>query len=392
MPEEECPTCNGIPGEPVRGNEDVFAFVPPMPDDAQSAPWSAMEGDQLAGARTELLPGIPAPAAEMARAPETPATHPAHDFPGMETTPPAPAQIHDNILDATPQTTVEYLPRLAAPWFEPGSVLLQQDADLHISKDPISDWADALKELAEAANAYGKAVQSGTEQEKRDAASALRDAQKKEAETRQKKEVFLAKLKKKKCCPDRIVCKVTYVHGLAEDYGVAWKSALLDVYAEWADAPPPCVCDCCVYRQYVKGYHTDGQGVKFGADRIHKLAPNVSLKEDEFQEDGGQLQDGSWVKWGHEMAGLASLEEYRPCSVKLRDFINARPADIGVYLTFKLRIEPSPDCEGEALEEIVTVTMKAGEEQPGTRIIPGVNDVSSRPPADWPPADARGCE
>lgn len=68
MPEENCPTCNGIPGEPVRGNEDVFAFVPPVPDNAPGTPWPTGEG-----ARVERLPGIPEPGTRMARAPKTPA-------------------------------------------------------------------------------------------------------------------------------------------------------------------------------------------------------------------------------------------------------------------------------------------------------------------------------
>lgn len=124
MPEEDCPSCNdhapgvarGMQGEPVRGVEDVFAYVPPIPDDAAGSPWPTADE----GARVELLSGIPEPPPEMAPTPKTAPNHPTNEFPGMEpVTPPAPPQIHDNILDAMPQTTVEYLPRLGAPWFQP---------------------------------------------------------------------------------------------------------------------------------------------------------------------------------------------------------------------------------------------------------------------------------
>ena len=44
MPENnECPTCSDLPGTPVPGQEDVFAFAMPMPPDDQLTPWHAMQ-------------------------------------------------------------------------------------------------------------------------------------------------------------------------------------------------------------------------------------------------------------------------------------------------------------------------------------------------------------
>ena len=44
MPENtDCPSCNDLPGTPVPGQEDVYAFAMPMPPDDQLTPWHALQ-------------------------------------------------------------------------------------------------------------------------------------------------------------------------------------------------------------------------------------------------------------------------------------------------------------------------------------------------------------
>jgi len=120
MPEEDCPTCNDHPpqGEPVRGNEDVFAYAAPMPADDQLTSWSTTRAMAQSatqhGARVELLEGIPQPLRDM-----------AGPIPGMTSTQLRPMAkftspqriVHDRVVEANGEQA-EYLPPLGAPWRE----------------------------------------------------------------------------------------------------------------------------------------------------------------------------------------------------------------------------------------------------------------------------------
>src|SRR5690606_38624793 len=127
MPEEDCPTCNdhALPGEPVRGHPDVYAYVLPMPPDDQltvrPAEWqssaragASTQGQAAAqGARVELLEGIPEPPPELG--PTRGTTSPQARAPVASVFPDN--TIHDGVLD-TGGEQVQYLARLGVPWFE----------------------------------------------------------------------------------------------------------------------------------------------------------------------------------------------------------------------------------------------------------------------------------
>jgi len=266
------------------------------------------------------------------------------------------------------------------------------DSDLEFQRElgkdegPVAEWLEALKRLADAASDPGH---SGTEVERAAAQRRLNDAIRREAEARRKKDEYLRKLQRA-CCPVRIVCKKTFVH----DRGDNWKACLLDVYAEWED-PGNCDCDCCVYRQYVKGYHVDETGKRY--DQEHELAAGVRLRDDVFQEDGAnfarQGERPRWAQWGRRNPNVAPAEVYTACSVKLRDWVIASPANHGKYLTFKLQIRVAEGCPGAgnvAMEKEITVTMPEDDPTPGVPFDRSVHGTP--PPADWPAPDDVDCK
>jgi len=55
---------------------------------------------------------------------------------------------------------------------------------------------------------------------------------------------------------------------------------------------PPCDCNCCEYRQYVRGY------VSVNEKRIGHPLPDGPLVEDEFREDGLEIGP-QWPRVGH---------------------------------------------------------------------------------------------
>jgi hypothetical protein len=117
MPENNCPTCNGIPGERVRGQEDVIAYVMPMPEDNQLTAWPAGRRSPAAHtSQAELLEGFPVPLPGSAG--PTPNMISPQVQPAAEPIQPQ-GIIHDRFLDAGGEC-VEYLPRLDAPWSESG--------------------------------------------------------------------------------------------------------------------------------------------------------------------------------------------------------------------------------------------------------------------------------
>lgn len=142
---ETCKDC-GLPGEPVPGQEDVYAWVPPTPPDHLLTNLSEVSarpgGNGLAPsqARVQLLPGIP-PLDGQA----TPLTNARH-----AATPATPdmAFIEDMVRGAihgdTPDATVEYLPRLGAPWIE-----LQVMRPLRIPDDLAADAKGDFEKLPE---------------------------------------------------------------------------------------------------------------------------------------------------------------------------------------------------------------------------------------------------
>jgi hypothetical protein len=93
MPEYiDCPSCNDLPGTPVPGQEDVYAFAMPMPPDDQLNPWHAMQ-----------------PSAKPVRTPNSVAQSPWPEGLFDVDTAPEPGPI------AAANTRVEYLPPLNAP-------------------------------------------------------------------------------------------------------------------------------------------------------------------------------------------------------------------------------------------------------------------------------------
>jgi hypothetical protein len=114
MPENDCPTCNGIPGDRVRGQQDVFAYVVPVPEDAALSTWPT--NAQRAG--VDVLDATSALPSEFAF--QTPASAEVPVLRGGALLRPSmPPVIHDAILESLAAAEVEYLPRLSAPWFEP---------------------------------------------------------------------------------------------------------------------------------------------------------------------------------------------------------------------------------------------------------------------------------
>lgn len=114
-----CDDC-GLPGEPVPGQEDVYAWAPPMPPDHAltdlSAPDVRADDGMVAPAqsRIQLLEGIPPP--DMPATPITRTSRPTTmDPPHSEF---IESMIHEAISDAAPSDSIEYLPRLGAPWLE----------------------------------------------------------------------------------------------------------------------------------------------------------------------------------------------------------------------------------------------------------------------------------
>lgn len=134
MSEEDCPTCKDHPpqGQPVRGNEDVFAYATPMPPDDQLTSWSTplamVQPATEQGARVELLGGIPQPPRDMAG--PTLSTTSTPPRPMAEFTSPQ-RIIHDRVLQAN-GAQVEYLLPLGAPWFDAGVLALQEDKPLEM--------------------------------------------------------------------------------------------------------------------------------------------------------------------------------------------------------------------------------------------------------------------
>jgi hypothetical protein len=223
-----------------------------------------------------------------------------------------------------------------------------------------------------------------TDEEKK-AALEERDYWKKRGEDPFK--VRIAKTKGK-CCPEKLEHRVTeYYH--PGNWAVGkHKAALLDVYASWTNDPSPCDCSCCAYRQWVKGYHTDAKGVKFGKDvetplDVPQVDPKTGkvtqprLAEDVYQEDGDRFGH----HWGHKQADLAIAEEYKDCSFKMRDFITTTPPESGAYFTFELRIIDT--CNKDAVVKTKTVQVTQAEGTVPSAQFDPVKHAAG-PPSDWP--------
>ena len=101
----DCPSCQDLPGTPVPGQEDVYAFAMPMPPDDQLTPWHAMQPATRPKPHASAWGSSPA-----ASAADTAASQPSW-----------PDGLFD--YDAAPDpgaadtmARIEYLPPLDAPW------------------------------------------------------------------------------------------------------------------------------------------------------------------------------------------------------------------------------------------------------------------------------------
>ncbi|MBE7491950.1 MAG: hypothetical protein HS108_09390 [Planctomycetes bacterium] len=131
---QSCNDC-GLPGEPVPGQEDVYAWVPPTPPDhlltdlprADARPTGGtFAADQSRVRLPADIPPMDVPATPAAKASRPGTVNVSHG--GFLA-----SLIRDAISDASASADVEYLPRLGAPWLEPPATARHLGHNISIS-------------------------------------------------------------------------------------------------------------------------------------------------------------------------------------------------------------------------------------------------------------------
>ncbi len=140
-----------------------------------------------------------------------------------------------------------------------------------------------------------------------------------------------------------------------------------EVKAEFENAPPPCACKCCEYRQYLKGeawmdknsIHVDLLDPSDPTKTI-PLSP-VDFHEDYRNYDSGPMRDGHRTE--DPKAGMPGIDKYTPdratgCAYATIDKPGFHNADDGhcyrADLTFKgaiVAVCPGGECAGCAEKE-----------------------------------------
>ena len=146
-----------------------------------------------------------------------------------------------------------------------------------------------------------------------------------------------------------------------------------EVEAEFENAPSPCACRCCEYRQYIKGeVQVDKNPIQIDLIDPANPANTIPLSTAGFYEDyrdygGGLMRDGHRTE--DPKAGMPGIDKYTPdratgCAYATTDEPGFRNAPDGhcyrADLTFKgaiVAVCPGGECAG-CIEKEWTVTLK----------------------------------
>ena len=158
----DCPSCQDLPGTPVPGQEDVYAFAMPMPPDDQLTPWQAMQpaakpvrtpNSAAQSPRPEgLFDYDAAPAAASATAAQprveylAPLNAPGHQRPIQQHISPPDAMA--SVIHDVDDPSVTYLPPLGVPWIQTANNDESDDTPAEPTIDDI--LADARRRLENA--------------------------------------------------------------------------------------------------------------------------------------------------------------------------------------------------------------------------------------------------
>lgn len=130
---------------------------------------------------------------------------------------------------------------------------------------------------------------------------------------------FLSFLRRIKCCVRRFDVP------LNTSTDPAAKRETFDIEAEFQEQPGRCRCDCCEYRQYVRGTFTDagGANVRFGM-------PSGALQAKRFCEDGSidEFSPGGNGLYGHRGSSTPGDAYGGPgCEYRGNEAVSCPPGD-----------------------------------------------------------------